>query len=80
MADKEVLERMLSMLPEEFQDIYDDTIPEAKEMCKKMGDNADAFLAFFIRLFGTIILAMLVIWIKNKIQSVNCLHGTISKS
>lgn len=25
MADKEVLERMLSMLPEEFQDIYDDT-------------------------------------------------------
>ena len=42
--------------------------------------NADAFLAFFIRLFGTIILAMLVIWIKNKIQSVKCLHGTISKS
>lgn len=42
--------------------------------------NVDAFLAFFIRLFGTIILAMLVIWIKNKIQSVNCLHGTISKS
>ena len=30
MADKEFLERMLSMLPEEFQDIYDDTIPEAK--------------------------------------------------
>ena len=29
MADKEVLERILSMLPEEFQDIYDDTIPEA---------------------------------------------------
>lgn len=37
MADKEVLERILSMLPEEFQDIYDDTIPEAKEICKKMG-------------------------------------------
>lgn len=42
--------------------------------------NVDAFLAFFIRLLGTIILAMLVIWIKNKIQSVKCLHGTISKS
>ena len=36
MADKEVLERMLSMLPEEFQDIYDDTIPEAKEIRKKV--------------------------------------------
>ena len=35
MADKEVLERMLSMLPEEFQDVYDDTIPEAKEIRKK---------------------------------------------
>ena len=33
MADKEFLERMLSMLPEEFQDIYDDTIPEAKAAC-----------------------------------------------
>ena len=29
MADKEFLERMLSMLPEEFQDFYVDTIPEA---------------------------------------------------
>lgn len=37
MADKEFLERMLSILPEEFQDIYDDTIPEAKEIRKKMG-------------------------------------------
>lgn len=37
MADKEFLERMLSMLQEEFQDIYDDTIPEAKEIRKKMG-------------------------------------------
>ena len=37
MGDKEVLERILSMLPEEFQDIYDDTIPEAKEIRKKMG-------------------------------------------
>lgn len=36
MADKEFLERMLSMLPEEFQDIYDDTVPEAKEIRKKM--------------------------------------------
>ena len=40
MADKEVLERILSMLPEEFQDIYDDTIPEAKEIRKKMGKKA----------------------------------------
>lgn len=37
MSDKEFLERMLLMLPEEFQDIYDDTIPEAKEVRKKMG-------------------------------------------
>lgn len=36
MADKELLKQMLSMLPEEFQDIYDDTTPEAKEMRKKM--------------------------------------------
>lgn len=36
MSDKEFLERVLSMLPEEFQDIYDDTIPEAKEVRKKM--------------------------------------------
>lgn len=36
MSDKEFLERMLSMLPEEFQDIYDDTISEAKEIRKKM--------------------------------------------
>ena len=43
MADKEFLERMLSMLPEEFQDIYDDTIPEAKEMRKKKGDKVNTF-------------------------------------
>lgn len=43
MADKEVLERILSMLPEEFQDIYDDTIPEAKEMRKKKGDKVNTF-------------------------------------
>ena len=36
MADKEFLERMLLMLPDEFQDIYDDTIPEAKEIRKKI--------------------------------------------
>ena len=36
MADKQVLERMLSMLPEEFQDIYYDTILEAKEIRSKM--------------------------------------------
>jgi len=35
---------MLSMLPEEFQDIYDDTIPEAKEMSKKMGDKNYRFM------------------------------------
>ena len=35
MSDKEFLERMLSML-QEFQDIYDDTILEAKEIRKKM--------------------------------------------
>lgn len=36
LADKQVLERILSMLPEEFQDIYYDTIPEAKEIRSKM--------------------------------------------
>ena len=44
MADKEVLERILSMLPEEFQDIYDDTIPEAKEMRKKKGDKVRGYI------------------------------------
>ena len=39
MADKEVLERILSMLPEEFQDVYDDTIPEAKEIRKKIREK-----------------------------------------
>ena len=43
MADKEVLERILSMLPEEFQDIYDDTIPETKEMLKKKGYKVNTF-------------------------------------
>lgn len=36
MAEIEFIERMLSMLPEKFQDIYGDTIPEAKEMRKKI--------------------------------------------
>lgn len=39
MADKEVLERILSMIPEDFQNFYDDTIPEAKEIRKKMGKS-----------------------------------------
>ena len=30
------------MLPEEFQDIYDDTIPEAKEVRKKMGKKTSS--------------------------------------
>lgn len=46
MADKEVLERMLSMLPEEFQDIYDDTIPEAKEIRKKMGKKVSSVKSY----------------------------------
>lgn len=31
---------MLLMFPEDFQDIYDDTIPEAKEVRKKMNKKA----------------------------------------
>ena len=46
MADKEVLERILSMLPEEFQDIYDDTIPEAKEIRKKMGKKVPSVKSY----------------------------------
>lgn len=46
MADKEFLERILSMLPEEFQDIYDDTIPEAKEIRKKMGKKASSIKSY----------------------------------
>ena len=49
MADKEFLERMLSMLPEEFQDIYDDTIPEAKEIRKKMGEEGFFHKVLFLR-------------------------------
>ena len=46
MADKEVLERILSILPEEFQDIYDDTIPEAKEIRKKMGKKVSSVKSY----------------------------------
>ena len=46
MADKDILERMLSMLPEELQDIYDDTIPEAKEIHKKMRKKAAPALSY----------------------------------
>lgn len=43
MADKDFLEKMLSMLPEEFQDIYDDTIPEAKEIRKKKVSSVKSY-------------------------------------
>lgn len=46
MADKEFLEQMLSMLPEEFQDIYDDTNPEAKEKHKKMGKKVSSVKSY----------------------------------
>ena len=46
MADKEFLERMLSILPEEFQDIYDNTIPEAKEIRKKMGKKVSSVKSY----------------------------------
>ena len=46
MPDKEVLVRILSMLPEEFQDIYDDTIPEAKEIRKKMGKKVSSVKSY----------------------------------
>ena len=46
MADKEVLERILSMLPEEFQDIYDDTIPGAKELRMKMGKKVSSVKSY----------------------------------
>lgn len=46
MADKEVLERILLMLPEEFQDVYDDTIPEAKDMRKKMGKKVSSVKSY----------------------------------
>ena len=40
--DKEFLERLLNMLPEDCQDIYDDTIPGAKELRQKMGDKVSS--------------------------------------
>lgn len=52
MSDKEFLERMLSMLPEEFQDIYDDTIPEAKEVRKKMGKKTSSAPSYSCAMYG----------------------------
>ena len=46
MSDKDFLEQMLSMLPKEFQDIYDDTIPEAKEIRKKMGKKVSSVKSY----------------------------------
>ena len=46
MSDKELLKQMLSMLPEEFQDIYDDTIPEAKKIRKKMGKKISSVKSY----------------------------------
>ena len=37
---------MLSLLPEAFQDIYDDTIPEAKEVRKKMGKKVSSVKSY----------------------------------
>ena len=46
MADKDFLEKMLSVLPEEFQDVYDNTIPEAKEIRKKMGKKVSSVKSY----------------------------------
>ena len=46
MSDKDFLEQMLSMLPKEFQDIYDDTIQEAKEIRKKMGKKVSSVKSY----------------------------------
>jgi len=40
--DKEIFERLLTMLPEDCQDIYDGTIPGAKELRQKMGDKVSS--------------------------------------
>lgn len=49
MAETKFIERMLSMLPEKFQDIYGDTIPEAKEMRKKIWRlKANTFLRLYM--------------------------------
>ena len=37
---------MLSMLPEEFQDIYDDTIPEEQEMRMKTGKKVSSVKSY----------------------------------
>ena len=34
------------MLPEEFQDVYDETIPEAKEIRKKMGKKVSSVKSY----------------------------------
>lgn len=46
MADKEVLECMLMMLPEDCQDIYDDVVPGAKELRKKMGKKVSSIKSY----------------------------------
>ena len=37
---------MLSMFPKELQDIYDDTIPEAKKIRKKMGKKVSSVKSY----------------------------------
>ena len=46
MPDKEFLERLLSMLPEDCQDLYDNTIPEAKEIRKTMGKKVSSVKSY----------------------------------
>lgn len=43
-------------------------------------DNDASLFSFLTRFFGTIILAFVIIWIKNKIISVFFSYGTIRKS
>ena len=47
MADKEFFRANALDAPrEEFQDIYDDTIPEAKEIRKKMGKKVSSVKSY----------------------------------
>lgn len=46
MSDKELQKQMLSMLPEEFQDVYYDTMPEVKEMRKKKGKKVSSVKSY----------------------------------
>ena len=46
MSDKELQKQMLSMLPEEFQDVYYDTMPEVKERRKKMGKKVSSVKSY----------------------------------